>query len=107
MLLNILSPQRESDVAQSVKQPRSARGGVYGSAGWLMGETDVVTVENEVQRIEDELRQSGWAVHASIEREVRNWTRLSESVNTYKLTVDDYTNDLSSRDYLAEVASPR
>ena len=40
-----------------------------------------------------------------LDREARAWTRLSEEVNTYTATVDDYTNDLCSRDYLAEVAS--
>jgi hypothetical protein len=65
----------------------------------------VVTDENEVQRIEAALREAGWADHASLDREVRAWTRLSEEINTYTATVDDYTNDLCSRDYLAQVAS--
>lgn len=70
-----------------------------------LGETGVVTDESEVQRIEAALRESGWADHTSLDREARVWTRLSEEVNNYMATVDDYTNDLCSRDYLAEVAS--
>lgn len=38
-----------------------------------------------------------------MERELRVWSRLSTEVGAYELTVDDYTNDLCSRDYLAEV----
>ena len=64
-----------------------------------------MTDESEIQRIEADLRELGWADHASLDREVRAWTRLSEEVNTYTATVDDYTNDLCSRDYLAEFAS--
>ena len=76
-----------------------------GDAVVRIGETGVVTDESEVQRIEAALRESGWADHASLDREAGAWTRLSEEVNTYMATVDDYTNDLCSRDYLAEVAS--
>ncbi len=57
-----------------------------------------------MQRIEAALRDGGWAGHASLTRELRAWARLSEEVNTYTATVDDYTNDLCSRDYLAAVA---
>jgi len=63
-----------------------------------------VADEDEVQRIEEALRDDGWADHASLNRELRAWARLSEEVNTYTATVDDYTNDLCSRDYLAAVA---
>jgi hypothetical protein len=60
---------------------------------------------NEVRRIEAALRDLGWADHVSLAEALRCWARLSEEVNRYTATVDDYTNDLCARDYLAEVAS--
>jgi hypothetical protein len=65
----------------------------------------LVVDENEVQRIESDLRALGWADHTSLARELRVWAQLSQEVNKYPDTVDDYTNDLCSRDYIAEVAS--
>ena len=82
-----------------------AAGGELDRADERMDETGAVTDEREIQRIEADLRESGWADHTSLDREVRAWTRLSEEVNTSTATVDDYTNDLCSRDYLAEVVS--
>lgn len=64
-----------------------------------------VADEDEVQRIEAALRDEGWADHASLARQLRAWARLAAEVNTYAATVDDYTNDLCSRDYLAAVAA--
>jgi hypothetical protein len=61
--------------------------------------------ENEVQSIEAALRALGRADHASLARELIAWAQLSKEVNAYTATVDDYTNDVCSRDYLAEVAS--
>lgn len=60
---------------------------------------------SEVRRIESDMRAAGWASHTSLDREVRSWNRLAAEVNTYEATVDDYTNDLCSRDYLEEFAS--
>lgn len=51
------------------------------------------------------MRAAGWAGHTSLDREVRSWNQLSAEVNTYEATVDDYTNDLCSRDYLASFTS--
>ncbi len=67
-----------------------------------MGEPCPVTDEIEIRQIEVALAQAGWAEHARLEREVRVWLRLTKEVNTYTATVDDYTNDLCSRDYIAE-----
>ena len=61
--------------------------------------------ESEVRRIEVALREAGWAAHTRLERELRVWARLSQEVNAYAATVDDYTNDVCSRDYIAEAAS--
>ena len=68
-------------------------------------DTGLVADESEIQRIAAVLRESGWAHHPSLDRETRLWAQLSAEVNNYTATVDDYTNDLCSRDYLAEVAS--
>lgn len=40
-----------------------------------------------------------------LEREFRVWSRLTQEVNAYTATVDDYTNDLCSRDYIDECAA--
>ena len=64
-----------------------------------------MTIANEVGRIEAALRDEGWADHTSLARQVRSWARLADEVNAYALTVDDYTNDLCSRDYLATMAT--
>jgi hypothetical protein len=61
--------------------------------------------ESEVRQIEVALAQAGWAEHARLEREFRVWSRLAQEVNAYIATVDDYTNDLCSRDYIAEFAA--
>ena len=64
-----------------------------------------VDTESEIGRVEAHLRESGWAEHASLEREMLTWTRLAHEVSDYAMTVDDYTNDLCSRDYLADALS--
>jgi hypothetical protein len=66
---------------------------------------DLVGDEDEVQRIEAALRDEGWADHMSLARELRVWARLSAQVNNYTATVDDYTNDVCPREYLAEFVS--
>lgn len=61
--------------------------------------------ESEVRQIEVALVHAGWAQHARLEREFRIWSRITHEVNAYSATVDDYTNDLCSRDYIAEFAA--
>jgi len=46
------------------------------------------------------LRARGWAAHVTVARLLRDWQRLSISVDQYKMTIDDYTNDLTARDAL-------
>jgi hypothetical protein len=65
-----------------------------------IGKTAAMADQGEAERIEASLRRAGWADHTSIRRELRAWARLAEEVATYGATVDDYTNDLCSRDYL-------
>jgi hypothetical protein len=50
--------------------------------------------------VERGLRAEGWAEHVSVSRELKTWARVAETVGEYSMTVDDYTNDLCSRDYL-------
>lgn len=64
-----------------------------------------VANDDEVQRIESALRNEGWAEHASLARELQTWARLSVEVNAYTSGIDAYTNDLCSRDYLAEMSA--
>ena len=61
--------------------------------------------ESEIRRIEIEMHTAGWAEHTSLHRELRAWGRLSAEVNTYAATIDDYTNDVCSRDYIAQFAT--
>jgi hypothetical protein len=49
------------------------------------------------------LRARGWDRQVTVERLLRDWAALASSVERYPLTVDDYTNDLCSRDGLALV----
>jgi hypothetical protein len=49
------------------------------------------------------LHARGWAGHVTVEVLLQDWEELSTSVNGYKLTIDDYTNDLTSRDALKTV----
>ena|SRR5690348_15791550 len=62
-----------------------------------------MSYEDEKDRISADLRGEGWADHTSVERELRAWSRLASEVSAYPATVDDYTNDLCSRDYLDAV----
>lgn len=55
-----------------------------------------------MRRIEASLRKSDWGEHVSLARELRTWFRLSQEVNAYKLTVDDY---VTSRDYISAFMS--
>lgn len=58
--------------------------------------------EQDAERnaIEASLRGEGWAAHTSLEREIDTWANLASDVASYRMTIDDYTNDLCSRDYL-------
>jgi hypothetical protein len=42
----------------------------------------------------------GWAVPLTVVWLLRNWQIIAEKVNQYDLTIDDYTNDLTTRDAL-------
>ena len=57
-------------------------------------------IDAMVAELEKDLRAEGWADHASVTRELANWATVANIVNRYSMTVDDFTNDLSSRDYL-------
>ncbi|MFE6735806.1 hypothetical protein [Microbacterium sp. NPDC057650] len=57
---------------------------------------------SEISRIEAEMRAAGWAGHTSLRQELQIWRRLAAEVASYAATIDDYTNDLCSRDYVAE-----
>lgn len=63
--------------------------------------------DDEVKREEAALRGEGWADFTSLSRELAAWGRLADEVSIYRATVDDYTNDLCSRDYLAALMTLR
>ena len=62
------------------------------------------TFDNSEQAALDEigrrLRAQGWAEHVTVARLLSDWRALASSVDRYRLTIDDYTNDLVSRDGL-------
>ena len=65
--------------------------------------------EDEANELTQRLHECGWASHVTVGRLLRDWEQLASEVGTYKLTIDDYTNDLTSRDALDHVigwASP-
>ena len=53
-----------------------------------------------LDEIDRNLRAQGWAKHVTVEWLLREWRTLSTTVDRYMLTIDDYTNDLTSRDGL-------
>jgi len=62
-----------------------------------------VTLNDHRRELDDlttRLHDSGWSNLVSVERLVEQWERLATEVETYKLTIDDFTNDLTSRDGL-------
>ena len=50
--------------------------------------------------IDRRLRAQGWAKHVTVDWLLREWQALSVSVDQYRPTIDDYTNDLTGRDGL-------
>ena len=46
------------------------------------------------------LRAQGWADHVTVAKLLSDWRNLASSVDRYSLSIDDYTNDLTSRDGL-------
>jgi hypothetical protein len=54
----------------------------------------------ELDRIGDLLRDDGWSSFVTVNGLLRNWSQLSAEVPDYPGTIDDYTNDLTSRDGL-------
>ena len=51
------------------------------------------------------LRSRGWAHFVTVERLIANWQGMAREAGQYENEVDDYTNDLTSRDGLAIVLS--
>jgi hypothetical protein len=46
------------------------------------------------------LRAEGWAKHVTVARLIESWTELARSVDRCDLTIDEYTNEVTSRDAL-------
>ena len=64
-----------------------------------------MTLDSEIDRIEAEMHAAGWAAHTSLRRELQVWDRLAAEVDRYEATIDDYTNDVCSRNYIAEFSA--
>ena len=69
-------------------------------------EAEQLTLDDIGQR----LRADGWGDHVSVGWLLKAWRDLATEVNGYAATVDDYTNDLVTRDgleiVLAECQEP-
>ena len=61
------------------------------------------TYQRVLEVIGEGLRQEGWAQFVTADHLLSSWRRLAGEVATYEGTIDDYTNDLCSRDGLALV----
>jgi hypothetical protein len=53
-----------------------------------------------LDQISSRLRAQGWAKHVTVESLLRDWQKLSVSVDRYPMVVEDYLNDLTARDGL-------
>ncbi len=63
----------------------------------------------EAESLTRRLHEQGWASHVTVGRLLQEWEQLAGEVAAYKLTIGDYTNDLTTRDALEQViawASP-
>lgn len=60
-----------------------------------------MTLEPEIGHIEAEMRAAGWVARTSLQWALEAWRDLAAEVGTYEATIDDYTNDLCARDYIA------
>ena len=68
-----------------------------------LGQSALVTeaaVDDELGRLTQRLHDGGWAAHVTVARLIRGWQQLADEVSTYRLTIDDYTNDVTGRDAL-------
>lgn len=59
----------------------------------------------EVAELTRRLHAAGWASHVTVDDLVQSWEQLAGEVGDYVMTIDDYTNDLTARDALAQVLS--
>jgi len=64
-----------------------------------------MTLDSEIRRIEGEVHAAGKAAHTSLQRALKAWSDLAAEVDAYAATIDDYTNDVCSRDYIAEFSA--
>lgn len=60
---------------------------------------------DEAAALTQQLHDQGWASHVTVERLLQQWAQFAGEVDAYELTVDDYTNDLTTRDAIELVLS--
>jgi hypothetical protein len=58
---------------------------------------------SEAAELTARLHDVGWASQVTVERLLQEWEQLAGEVGHYVLTIDDYTNDLTTRDALDQV----
>ena len=49
------------------------------------------------------LHAAGWASHVTVDDLLQAWEQLAGEADDYVMTIDDYTNDLTARDAVAQV----
>lgn len=66
-----------------------------------MGESPTAEDYASIDRAADELQRRGWAKRYSLNEAIDAWSSLVKTVEIgYSMTIDDYTNDLSIRQWL-------
>jgi hypothetical protein len=63
---------------------------------WRFDQDELRTMES----LAESLREEGWAKHVTVPRLLAGWRQLAETVNAYDGTIEEYLNDLTSRDGL-------
>jgi hypothetical protein len=61
---------------------------------------DLNSHDVELDALIDRLHAEGWSQHTRPIELLFGWERLAEEVSNYRLTIDDFTNDLTARDGL-------
>jgi hypothetical protein len=60
---------------------------------------------DEAAALTTRLHAEGWASHVSVEWLLQDWEQLAAEASAYPATIDDYTNDVTSRDALEIVVA--
>jgi hypothetical protein len=64
------------------------------------------TDDEQLRAFEAALHAEGWSERVTVARELANWQRLATELGSYRLEIEDYTNDLYSREVLERLPEP-